>query len=595
MLRFFGSASSLRLAVAATAFCGAAALAQPANNSCANAISIGDGNTAGTTVAATNDGTGTCGASGTAPDVWYRYIAPVTGTINLQTCGGASWDTVLGVWSACPSAGGSEMACNDDSCGLQSGVIAPIQQGTEYWIRVSGYNGASGAFTMNVQSTEGGGGGGEGGDVVYSDFPGVSRYGPVGGIYAYSLDTYTCNIGSGNLFWGNSHNGSPEVGFNAYRLSNGRLIQIGLGFCKQACCAAAGTGCGLPCNGQGGSVLGSGCRDVYGAGYNSAQSRLAARSQANAFTGAFPIVNSGSGDAIFRRLQVAVADMDPAQHPGALYFMEGVYVAFDDAAAGNAHNNATYKRCTVNGSYDWAPTGVPQIGVPAIQAWQDHGLGVNTPDSSVTTGTIDVPDEGRFHYAYKVRDLGNGTWRYDYAVFNLNSDRSGGSLSVPVPANTVITNVGFHDVNYHSGEPYSNTDWVVNVGPTSVTWSSPQTYAQNQNSNALRWGTMYNFWFDANRPPANADITLGLFKPHSPQSVVFVASAPAAPSFPIGDMNCDGEVNNFDIDPFVLALTDPDAYAAQFPNCDAMNGDTNNDGVLNNFDIDPFVALLTGG
>jgi len=62
-----------------------------------------------------------------------------------------------------------------------------------------------------------------------------------------------------------------------------------------------------------------------------------------------------------------------------------------------------------------------------------------------------------------------------------------------------------------------------------------------------------------------------------------------------GDMNCDGEVNNFDIDPFVLALTDPEAYAAQFPNCDPMNGDVNNDGALNNFDIDPFVALLTGG
>ncbi|MBL8879609.1 MAG: choice-of-anchor J domain-containing protein [Phycisphaerales bacterium] len=66
------------------------------------------------------------------------------------------------------------------------------------------------------------------------------------------------------------------------------------------------------------------------------------------------------------------------------------------------------------------------------------------------------------------------------------------------------------------------------------------------------------------------------------------------PAFPEGDMNCDGEVNNFDIDPFVLALTDPAGYAAAFPSCDILNGDINNDGVLNNFDIDPFVALLTG-
>ncbi|MGE0481485.1 MAG: hypothetical protein AB7Q17_13540 [Phycisphaerae bacterium] len=63
----------------------------------------------------------------------------------------------------------------------------------------------------------------------------------------------------------------------------------------------------------------------------------------------------------------------------------------------------------------------------------------------------------------------------------------------------------------------------------------------------------------------------------------------------IGDLNCDGVVNNFDIDPFVLALTDPAAYAAAFPNCDINNADINDDGMVNNFDIDPFVACLTGG
>lgn len=62
-----------------------------------------------------------------------------------------------------------------------------------------------------------------------------------------------------------------------------------------------------------------------------------------------------------------------------------------------------------------------------------------------------------------------------------------------------------------------------------------------------------------------------------------------------GDMNCDGVVNNFDIDPFVLALTNPDAYAASFPTCEFHNADINGDGTVNNFDIDPFVMLLTGG
>ena len=61
-----------------------------------------------------------------------------------------------------------------------------------------------------------------------------------------------------------------------------------------------------------------------------------------------------------------------------------------------------------------------------------------------------------------------------------------------------------------------------------------------------------------------------------------------------GDLDCDGLVNSFDIDPFVLALSDPAGYAAAYPDCYLLNGDCNEDGLVNSFDIDAFVALLTG-
>ncbi len=63
----------------------------------------------------------------------------------------------------------------------------------------------------------------------------------------------------------------------------------------------------------------------------------------------------------------------------------------------------------------------------------------------------------------------------------------------------------------------------------------------------------------------------------------------------LGDLNCDGSVNPFDIDPFVLALTNPDDYSAQFPDCNIMNADLNCDGLINPFDIDLFVQCLTTG
>lgn len=61
-----------------------------------------------------------------------------------------------------------------------------------------------------------------------------------------------------------------------------------------------------------------------------------------------------------------------------------------------------------------------------------------------------------------------------------------------------------------------------------------------------------------------------------------------------GDANCDGRVNNFDIDAFVLHLVDPAAYGELFPVCPASNSDCNQDGQIDNFDIDAFVALLLG-
>jgi hypothetical protein len=61
----------------------------------------------------------------------------------------------------------------------------------------------------------------------------------------------------------------------------------------------------------------------------------------------------------------------------------------------------------------------------------------------------------------------------------------------------------------------------------------------------------------------------------------------------LGDVNCDGVVSFADINPFVLALTSPTGYAAQYPACSASLADVNADGVVGFGDINPFVYLLT--
>jgi hypothetical protein len=64
---------------------------------------------------------------------------------------------------------------------------------------------------------------------------------------------------------------------------------------------------------------------------------------------------------------------------------------------------------------------------------------------------------------------------------------------------------------------------------------------------------------------------------------------------PRGDANCDGVIDFFDIDPFLLALFDAAGYAAAYPNCNRGTADINGDATVDFFDIDSFLACLFTG
>ncbi len=390
-------------------------------------------------------------------------------------------------------------------------------------------------------------------DVLYQSVNTINKYGPVGSKVAYIGDSFTCNVGDAPMLFGFSANGSPGLVFNMYRHHNGRLEQIGMSLVKHACCAAQGSGCGLPCNTSGG--LGPGCRDIYSAGWNASQSNLGPRSAINAWTGNMPGIRGVGGSTIAGRLQVEEADMQ-MEGSGASYFFEGVYVASDDAPAGNAYNNASYRAVNVNEpGLSLSVSGAMIEGDPAIFAWMDM-------EPSVQIVPADIPGEGRFFLAAKTSDNGDGTHRYEYAIYNLNSHRSAGSLFVPVPAGVGVSGIGFHDVDYHTGEPYDNTDWGHSDDSGGVLWSSPQTFAQNADSNAVRWGTMYNYWFDAASPPTNGDVTVGLFRPGAPDSILVNLPVPSSVGCNGADINVPfGQLDFSDITAFLVAFTNMEAAA----------------------------------
>lgn len=137
--------------------------AAPTNDDCDNATVIGLGGvTTGDTSNATRDGVATCGSSLFSPDVWFKYDAPVYGYVSIDTFG-ADFDTVVSVHTGCPGAPDNEVRCNDDAFGVQSATQFYATAGQEYWIRVSGFNGAVGLFDLHV-----GTGGGVAGTVTDS-------------------------------------------------------------------------------------------------------------------------------------------------------------------------------------------------------------------------------------------------------------------------------------------------------------------------------------------------------------------------------------------------------------------------------------------
>ncbi len=131
------------------------------NDNCADATPIGDGTFVGSTVGANVDGGAGCVTPflTPGPDVWFRYTAPATGSVAIDTCGSAFW-TVLSFHSACPGTTANQIACGSlcgtSLCGpgtFNSCLTRPVVQGESFLIRLSGNSGAAGNFVLHVRTT----------------------------------------------------------------------------------------------------------------------------------------------------------------------------------------------------------------------------------------------------------------------------------------------------------------------------------------------------------------------------------------------------------------------------------------------------------
>ncbi|MBK8567598.1 MAG: hypothetical protein IPN76_30850 [Saprospiraceae bacterium] len=124
--------------------------AGPPNDLCANATPIAcGGSSSGSTTNATIDGPiNDCGGGSVAADVWYSIVG-TGGNITASLCSGTNYDSQIDIYTgSCGS-----LTCvggNDDFCSPASEITWSTTLGTTYYIRVHGFAGSVGNFSLNV-------------------------------------------------------------------------------------------------------------------------------------------------------------------------------------------------------------------------------------------------------------------------------------------------------------------------------------------------------------------------------------------------------------------------------------------------------------
>ncbi len=352
-------------------------------------------------------------------------------------------------------------------------------------------------------------------DVIVGEIESVDQFGSAGTQVGLAAGTDSCNNGDQPVDWFQLPNTDhPVVPQNLYRMSGGannneRFEQVGHSWMKHTFFALEGDVCGLGCNTSGcatGSHLCPGCSDPYTSGLNGDQNQIGSRAWVNPFTGAFPSnADDHSGhnhDGVSHRIRVEVNDLNTNLNPGATYFGEAAYISPHEYAWCQAHpgqcnmyNNVSYRPFSVSGisNFTFSPLGSTVRMQPAIMAWAGTGATVDQVQP-------DPGNDGIWFMGYKVTNPSTGVWHYEYALYNENLDRSIQSFSVPVAAGVNLSNIEFHAPPQEPGWPndgtfnsqgYSSTPWSVTQAGGSITWNC-ETFAQNQNANAIRFGTLYN-------------------------------------------------------------------------------------------------------
>ena len=278
-------------------------------------------------------------------------------------------------------------------------------------------------------------------DVQLLDMPGVQAMRCDGcsvdstqGRVVIAPDATLVNVGQSDIPWYHKFFGAPQPPYNndqhpylvwaMYRIdADGSLHPLGSSGVKHAFYAQNDM-----CTCAGDNILYRGCSDLYSRSTNDANSLLGPRDEIAPRSGLWGRcgsvfdpdcngVENFSGYAVDlydRRLVVEESRMLASLHPGASYWIEAWYLVREDSNLDNSMARQMLVPGKLGSGWTVSLSGSLSNG-PVVSQWVDPA----DTDPRSANQLIDRPN-GRLRLAVRVSDLGNGEYRYRYALMNLD-------------------------------------------------------------------------------------------------------------------------------------------------------------------------------
>jgi hypothetical protein len=350
-------------------------------------------------------------------------------------------------------------------------------------------------------------------------------YGRVGSPYpngtaGFVIGHSMSNCGSVHIPWdgvtgGQMTDESIYIAFLLAKLSGDRMVQVsGKSHMKHSRVAYnfSGSGPCLPCQSGPSNHFRMGCYDVYSSGFNGSRTNLGPTTELNPWLGTWDPVGSyfdigdpgqsgypATADGVqslstsgFSSIKNRMEVPEQALVGGGTFYGQN-QVAFKGEPVGKRNNNQVARQANINwngSSWSLSLTGSSYQG-SVLNRW---------PGATTSMGG-NGSDDGRFLVAVKVTGPTNGMWHYEYAVQNIDNDRGGASLRIPVCATAQVENIGFRDIDQN---PLN--EWSINR-----TGGELQFLASANNS--LDWNTFYNFYFDSDAAPVAGLVDIDQARP----------------------------------------------------------------------------------